>query len=90
MKIQHHTLAREVPDLERIAAWPEVQGVIPGVIKPKRGPSTGITLQYRTGSGLKLMVRSGGAAQEVFVVTRDPQAVETRLRTEGIIPGAKS
>ena len=86
IKVQHHVLGQIRAALEEIAGWPEVDGLIPGVIRPKKGPSTGLTLQYETRAGLKLIARSGGAAQEVFVVTGDPAAVIRRLRETGLIP----
>ena len=86
IKVQHHVLSQIRPALTEIASWPEVDGLIPGVIRPKKGPSTGLSLQYRTQAGFKLIARSGGAAQEVFVVTSHPEEVIRRLFASGLLP----
>jgi hypothetical protein len=85
VKVRHHVLTPLRAMLDRIAAYPEVDAVTPGAIAPKRGSSVGLTVQYRTASGLRLIGRSGGAAQEVYVVTADPEAVLARLRADGLI-----
>jgi hypothetical protein len=85
IKLRHHVLAALRADLDRIAAYDAVDAITPGAIKPKRGASVGFTLQYVTPSGLKLIGRSGGAAQEVFVVTARPAEVTERLRRDGIL-----
>jgi hypothetical protein len=85
VKVRHHVLAALRPLLERMADYPEVTAITPGVISPKRGPSTGLTVQYRTASGLRLIGRSGGAAQEIYVVTPDPDAVLARLYADGLL-----
>ncbi len=89
IKVRHHVLSAVRSRLEKIASFPEVDAVLPGVIKPKKGGSTGLSLQYPTESGLRLIARSGGAAQEVFVVTGQGEAVVRRLREEGLIPADK-
>ena len=85
IKLRHHVLAPLLEILERIAAYPEVTAITPGAIAPKRGPSVGLTVQYRTPSGLRLIGRSGGAAQEVYLVTPAPDAVLARLAADGYI-----
>lgn len=94
IKLRHHVLSQLMPLLERIASYDEVTAITPGVISPKRGPSVGLTLQYQTPSGLRLIGRTGGAAQEVYVVTQAPDLVASRMRTEGLIarpfPGTAS
>lgn len=90
IKIQHHVLSEIKRQLEQIANYPEVDGIIPGMIKPKKGGSVGITLSYYTDSGLKLIARSGGAAQEVFVISKYPDLIEQRLITDGMIAVKKT
>ena len=85
IKVRHHVLTPLKALLERLAEYPEVDAITPGVIAPKRGGSVGLTIQYRTPSGLRLIGRSGGAAQEVYVVTRDPDAVVARMQAEGLL-----
>ncbi|MCY0879177.1 MAG: DUF2103 domain-containing protein [Firmicutes bacterium] len=85
VKRQHHVLAELEPGLKMLSAIPTVDGVIPGIIKPKVGGSVGFTFQYFTQSGFKLIGRSGGACQELFVITRDAPAVIQLLYQEGIL-----
>jgi hypothetical protein len=86
VKREHHVLAAIEDDLYVIAQVAGVQAVIPGPIKPKAGRATGFSVQYATPTGLKLIGRSPGAAQEVFVVTGEPDAVKTALQALGILP----
>jgi hypothetical protein len=85
VKVRHHVLTPLRGVLDRIAQYPEVDAITPGAISPKRGGSVGLTVQYRTPSGLRLIGRSGGAAQEVYVVTAAPDAVLARLAEDGLI-----
>lgn len=90
VKRQHHVLKALEPGLHFLSSLDIVDGVIPGTIKPKAGGSTGFTFQYFTPSGLKLIGRSGGAAQELFVITTRPQIVVDRLRDAGYLPDART
>lgn len=85
VKRQHHVLEALEDGLKHLSLLPEVDGVIPGIIKPKSGGSTGFTFQYLTQSGFKLIGRSGGACQEVFVITHTPSEVLKTLVDSGII-----
>lgn len=85
VKRQHHVLPALEDGLKLLSSLTTVDGVIPGIIKPKAGGSTGFTFQYFTQSGLKLIGRSGGACQEIFVITRDPNQVLTDLAQNGLI-----
>jgi len=85
IKVRHHVLTPLKALLDRIAEYPEVDAITPGVISPKRGGSVGLTVQYRTASGLRMIGRSGGAAQEVYVVTAMPDAVVARMQADGIL-----
>ncbi len=86
VKRQHHVLDALEDGLKLLSTLPSVDGVIPGIIKPKAGGSTGFTFQYLTQSGFKMIGRSGGAAQEVFVITQTPGTVLAALVEAGIIP----
>ena len=86
VKREHHVLAAIEDGLYRIAELEAVQSVIPGPIRRKAGRSTGFSLQYPTPTGLKLIARSPGAAQEVFVVTADPAGVAERLQALKLLP----
>lgn len=85
IKVRHHVLTPLKALLDRIAEYPEVDAITPGVIAPKRGGSVGLTVQYKTPSGLRMIGRSGGAAQEVYVVTREPDAVLARMQADGML-----
>ncbi len=86
VKRQHHVVQGIEDGLKILSQIPAVDGVIPGIIKPKSGGSLGFTFQYLTASGFKLIGRSSGAAQEVFVITPDPSSVLHALVDQGIIP----
>lgn len=66
--------------LEDLATHPEITDIIPGVISRRRPSSQGITFQYETTTGCKLLVKSGGSIQEVFVVTSEPQVVRDWIK----------
>ena len=70
------------PLLESIAPWEEIHSIIPGRIRPTKGSKRPIRLEtkYFTGTGLKVLAKTGTAVQEVFFVTANPQAVRERLQ----------
>lgn len=80
VKRQHHVLKNLEEGLRFLSSLDTVSGIIPGTIKPKSGGSIGFSFQYFTPSGLKLIGRSSGAAQEIFVITQSPEHVLERLR----------
>ncbi|MDA8194653.1 MAG: DUF2103 domain-containing protein [Thermaerobacter sp.] len=86
IKRRHHVLKELEPGLAFLANLDMVDGIIPGTINPKAGSSMGFSFQYITASGFKLIGRSSGAAQEIFVITGDSAAVLGRLRDSGLIP----
>lgn len=77
VKREHGIMAGLLPVLERIAACPEVGSVTPGRISVVRGGAPSLVLRFGTPtiSGLKLTARRGTTAQEVFLVTGQPEAV---------------
>ena len=87
VKREHGIVAGVLPLLERIAARPGVDAVIPGRIRVTQSNTPGlkIRLQARTVTGFKLGARSASLAQEVFVVTRNPDEVERDLVAAGLI-----
>jgi hypothetical protein len=90
VKREHHVLPALEEGLKLLAASPWVTGVIPGPIRPKSGGSSGWTLQYPTRSGVKLLGRSPGAVQEVFVVTSNSEAFIVWLHESGLLAGQDS
>lgn len=85
VKRKHHVLRDLEDGLHLIASWESVDGIIPGTISPKSGGFMGFTFQYFTQSGLKLIGRSSGAAQEVFIITREPEQVLAKLRDQKLL-----
>jgi hypothetical protein len=85
IKREHHVLEALEAGLAVLADLPQVDAVIPGPITRKRGPSTGFSVQYQTPTGLKLLGRSPGAVQEVFVVTKAPDQVTGVLADRGLL-----
>jgi len=84
VKREHSVIVGLLPILEKIAAHPTVEGVIPGRITVTRGnaPSLQLRLGPPTISGFKLTARRLSTAQEVFVVTKTPDLALTFLRAE--------
>jgi hypothetical protein len=87
VKREHGIAPGVLPILERIAKHALVNAVIPGRIRVTSSNTPGliVRLQARTVTGFKLGARSASLAQEVFVVTRDPDQVEADLVAAGLI-----
>ena len=81
LKYEHALIEGLRPLFESIAPWEDIHSIIPGRIRPTKGPKRRIRLEikYFTGTGLKAFAKSGTAVQEVFFVTASPQAVRERL-----------
>ncbi|MBX5467528.1 MAG: DUF2103 domain-containing protein [Firmicutes bacterium] len=86
VKRQHHVLKELEEGLAFLASLEAVDAIIPGVIRPKWGGKIGFSYQYRTASGLKLIGRSSGAAQEIFVVSRAPDEVLRQMEAAHWLP----
>jgi hypothetical protein len=86
VKRQHHVLSSLEEGLRVLSQLSTVDGVIPGTIRPKSGGKVGFTFQYWTPSGFKLIGRSSGAAQEIFVISANPEQACADLVQAGIIP----
>jgi hypothetical protein len=94
MKYRRHKVKREhgiikngLDWLEDLGGNPEVTDIIPGVIEISRSPERGIIYKYETTTGCKLLLKSNGSIQEVFVVTKEPQWV--RKWVEDHFPSVK-
>jgi hypothetical protein len=87
VKREHSVIAGLLPILERIAACPKVDGVIPGRISVTRGATQTLQLRLgpRTVTGVKLNARRATTAQEIFVITTDVEAVVAYLSES--VPG---
>lgn len=86
IKRQHHVLKEIEDGLAFLSALDAVTGIIPGIIRTKSGGRMGFSFQYFTPSGLKLIGRSSGAVQEIFVISPDPEAVLTQMQNAGWLP----
>lgn len=66
---------------EELEPMAEVQSIIPGRINRVRGARSELQVrfQYATDTGAKLIARGPGVVQEVFVVTRSPERLRTKL-----------
>lgn len=76
IKREHSIIDGALEWLEDLSRKPEVTDIIPGVIDVTNSRERGITYQYETPTGCKLMLKNGGSIQEAFVVTKKPQAVQ--------------
>ncbi len=87
-KIKHeHSIVQGLrPLLERMAACPAIDTIIPGPIGPNHSPRPfTLTIQYDTETGLKLLAHSGSAVQEVFLVAPDRAAARQWLQSMGLV-----
>jgi hypothetical protein len=75
VKREHGIIQKGLDWLEDLGGNPEVTDIIPGVIEISRSPKRGIIYKYETTTGCKLLLKSNGSIQEVFVVTKNPQSV---------------
>jgi hypothetical protein len=75
VKREHGIIQNGLEWLEDLGGNQEVTDIIPGVIEISRSPERGITYKYETATGCKLLIKSNGSIQEVFVVTKEPQWV---------------
>lgn len=83
MKYRHNKIKREHGIIENALEWlqelsvnPEVSDIIPGVIDVTHSPEKGIVYKYETATGCKLLLKSNGSVQEVFVVTKSSDVVK--------------
>lgn len=76
VKREHHLLPGLAPVLQEIASHPAVKSIIPARINSAiRGSRVQLSWKYKTRSGVKLLAKSGGGVQEIFIVTPDPDAL---------------
>jgi len=81
VKREHHFLKGLEKPLEEIAAIPGVKKVIPGRIYASDSRGFEIKVTRETQTGLKLVAKSNGSVQEIFVVVerRDVEGVKERI-----------
>jgi hypothetical protein len=68
VKREHHFLKGLEKPLEEIASIPGVKKVIPGRIYASDSRGVEIKVTRETKTGLKLVAKSGGSVQEVFLI----------------------
>ena len=63
-----------------------VESIFPGEIKRIKGanPKLRVQFKYATETGAKLLAYGPAAVQEVFVVTKNPEALKSKLDTAAI------
>ncbi|NLN17756.1 MAG: hypothetical protein GX162_00570 [Firmicutes bacterium] len=91
IKRRHGVIDGLSPILEAMAKCPDIAQINPGRISAsRRSGNHGITVQYFTPSGLKLLARNSSGIQEIFVVTSEPEVVKQWLMEAGLIQEAKN
>lgn len=80
IKTEHSMIKGLLKLLESIEDWEEIQGIIPGLIKPSKSSTIELTIQYITPAGLKCLAKCDGAVQEVFFVSSEPEKLKTKLQ----------
>ncbi len=82
VKREHGIIQNALLWLENLGRLSEVADIIPGVINVSHSPGRGIVYKYETQTGCKLLIKSNGSIQEVFVVTKDPACVQEWVKQE--------
>ena len=82
VKREHHFLKGLEKPLEQIAAIPGVKKVIPGRIYASDSRGFEIKVTRETQTGLKLVAKSDGSVQEVFLVVDKADRIEVREEIE--------
>ncbi len=80
VKLEHHLLKGILPALEEIAEIEGVKKVIPGRIYASDSRGFEIKVVRETLTGLKLLAKSDGSVQEIFLVV--DKADRERVRRE--------
>lgn len=82
VKREHGIIQNALLWLENLGRLSEVTDIIPGVIDVSHSSERGIVYKYETQTGCKLLLKSNGSIQEVFVVTKNPACVEEWVKKE--------
>jgi hypothetical protein len=82
VKRKHSIIQDALFWLENLGRLSEVTDIIPGVIEVSHSSERGIVFKYETQTGCKLLLKSNGSIQEVFVVTKDPACVQEWVKKE--------
>jgi len=74
-------IPKDLKDLfKKLEKIKEIEKVIPGEIKQKRGnsPPT-MKVAQELDAGLKVLIKKGGLVQEAFVTTKSPRGVADKI-----------
>ena len=82
VKREHGIIQNALEWLENLGRLSEVIDIIPGVIDVSHSSERGIVYKYETQTGCKLLLKSNGSIQEVFVVTKNPKCVLEWVKQE--------
>ena len=82
VKREHGIIQNALLWLENLGRLSEVTDIIPGVIDVSHSSERGVVYKYETQTGCKLLLKSNGSIQEVFVVTRNPVCVQEWVKKE--------
>ena len=82
VKREHGLIKDALLWLENLGDLEEVTDIIPGVIEVSHSSERGVVYKYETQTGCKLLVKSNGSIQEVFVVTKNPSCVREWIERE--------
>ncbi|MDR3602737.1 MAG: DUF2103 domain-containing protein [Desulfosporosinus sp.] len=82
VKREHGIIQNALLWLENLGRLSEVTDIIPGVIDVSHSSERGIVYKYETQTGCKLLLKSNGSIQEVFVVTKNPACVQEWVEKE--------
>ncbi|ASA78312.1 DUF2103 domain-containing protein [Thermococcus sp. 5-4] len=85
VKREHHFLKGLEKPLERIAAIPGVKKVIPGRIYASDSRGFEIKVSRETQTGLKLVAKSDGSVQDVFLVVDKADREMVRREIERLV-----
>jgi hypothetical protein len=82
VKREHGIIQNALLWLENLGRLTEVTDIIPGAIEVIHSSERGIVYKYETQTGCKLLLKSNGSIQEVFVVTKNPACVQDWVKKE--------
>lgn len=82
VKREHGIIQNALQWLENLSRLSEVTDIIPGVIDVSHSSERGIVYKYETQTGCKLLLKSNGSIQEVFIVTKKPAYVQEWVKKE--------
>jgi hypothetical protein len=85
VKLEHHLLKGILPALEEIAGIKGVKKVIPGRIYASDSRGFEIKVTRETHAGLKLVAKSDGSVQEVFLVVDKADRERVKMEIEKIM-----